>query len=177
MLFNSYSNRFCDFYILPIVGIGAINFQSKKTGNPPLFSGVFSLQKKWKHFYLDFHKLHKMTNVFVKNLCFYRARFSIQSLFKTTPCLLKRQHENHTGVLASDSSHEYTVDRRSSIRCVSVLDCLYRHRIKLEQRLLLTTSRRIKHLQLRFSLAWFLHLATAEVTESRSSNTYNYASA
>jgi len=47
-------------------------------------------------------------------LCFYRARFSIQSLFKTTPCPLKRQRENHTGVLASDSSHTYTVDRRSS---------------------------------------------------------------
>ena len=44
---------------------------------------------------------------------FYCARFSIQSLFKTTPCPLKRQRENHTGVLASDSSHEYTVDRRS----------------------------------------------------------------
>ena len=54
-----------------------------------------------------------MTNVSVKNLCFYRARFSIQSLFKTTPCPLKRQPENHTGVLASDCSHEYTVDRRS----------------------------------------------------------------
>jgi len=54
-----------------------------------------------------------MINVSVKNLCFYRARFSIQSLFKTTPCPLKCQPENHTGVLASDSSHEYTVDRRS----------------------------------------------------------------
>jgi len=130
----------------------------------------------WKFFYLDFHKLHNMTNVSVKNLCLYRARFSIYSLLKTTPCLLKRQHENHTGVLASDSSHEYTVDRRSSIRCVSVLDCLYRHQIKFEQCLLLTTNRPIKHLQLRFCLAWFLHLATAEVTKSRSSNTYNYAS-
>ena len=54
-----------------------------------------------------------MTNVFVQNFGFYRARFSIQSLFKTTPCPLKHQRENHTGVLASDSSHEYTVDRRS----------------------------------------------------------------
>ena len=54
-----------------------------------------------------------MTNVSVKDLCFYRAKFSIQSLFKTAPCPLKRQRENHTGVLASDSSHEYTVDRRS----------------------------------------------------------------
>jgi len=32
---------------------------------------------------------------------------------------LKRQRKNHTGVLASDSSHEYTVDRRS-ISCVEV---------------------------------------------------------
>ena len=54
-----------------------------------------------------------MTNVFVQNLGFYRARFSIQGLFKTTPCPLKRQRENHTSVLASDSSHEYTVDRQS----------------------------------------------------------------
>jgi len=54
-----------------------------------------------------------MTNVFVQNLGFYRARFSIHSYFKTTLCPLKRQRENHTGVLASDSSHEYTVDRRS----------------------------------------------------------------
>jgi len=66
-----------------------------------------------KLFDFDFHKLHNMTNVGVQNLCFYRARFSIQSLFKTTPCPLKRQRENHAGVLASDSSHEYTVDRRS----------------------------------------------------------------
>jgi len=50
-----------------------------------------------------------MTNVFVKNLYFYRARFSIQSIFKSTPCPLERKHENHTGVLASDSSHEYIV--------------------------------------------------------------------
>ena len=54
-----------------------------------------------------------MTNVSVQNLGFYRAKFSIQSLFKTTPCPLKGQRENHAGVLASDSSHEYTVDRRS----------------------------------------------------------------
>jgi len=54
-----------------------------------------------------------MTNVFVQNLGFYRARFAIQSLFETTPCPLKRLCENHTGVLASDNSHEYTVDRQS----------------------------------------------------------------
>jgi len=56
-----------------------------------------------KFFYFDIHKLHNMTNVSVKNLCFYRAKFSIQSLFETMPCPLKHQHENHTGVLASDS--------------------------------------------------------------------------
>jgi len=104
MLFNSYSNRFCDFYIFPIVGIGAINFQSKKTGNPYLFLGVFSHQKTWEIFCFYFHKQHNMTNVFVQNLCFCRARFSIQSLFKTTPCPLERQRENHTGVLASDTN-------------------------------------------------------------------------
>jgi len=37
-----------DFYIFPIVGVGAIYFQSQKTDNPPLFQGVFSHQKKWK---------------------------------------------------------------------------------------------------------------------------------
>jgi len=31
-----------------------------------------------------------MTNVFVKNLHFYRARFSIQSIFKSAPCPLER---------------------------------------------------------------------------------------
>ena len=54
-----------------------------------------------------------MTKVFVQNLGFYCAWFSIQSLFKTMLCLLKRKRENHTVVLASDSSHEYTVDGRS----------------------------------------------------------------
>ena len=56
-----------------------------------------------------------MTNVFVQNLCFYRAWFSIQRLFKSMPCPLKRQRENHTGVLVSDSSHEYIVDRRQCV--------------------------------------------------------------
>jgi len=113
MLCNSYSNRFCDFYIFPIVGIGAVKFQSKKTDNPTLFQGVFSPKELEKLFDFDFHKLHKMTNVFVQNLCFYRARFSIQSLFKTTPFCLKSRRENHTIVLASDSSHEYTMNQRS----------------------------------------------------------------
>ena len=53
MLCNSYSKRFCDFYIFPNVGIGAINFQSQKTGNPPFFQGVFSLQKKWKNYLIS----------------------------------------------------------------------------------------------------------------------------
>ena len=112
VLCNSYSNRFCDFYISPIVGIGAIIFQSQKTGKPPFFHGVFlSPNEAETLFDFDFHKLHNMTNVFVQNLGFCRARFSIQSFFKTMPCPLKRQCENQTGVLASDSSHEYTVDR------------------------------------------------------------------
>ena len=113
MLCNSYSNRFCEFYIFPIVGTGAINFQSKKQAIHPCFRVFFLSKSSGKNFYFHFHKLHNMTNVFVKKLCFYRARISIQSLFKTTPCPFKRQPENHTGVLASYSSHEYTVDRRS----------------------------------------------------------------
>jgi len=79
-----------------------------------LFQDVFfSSKEAEKLFDFDFHELHNMTNVFVQNFGFYPARFSIQSLFKTTPCPLKPQRENHTGVRASDSSHEYTVDRRS----------------------------------------------------------------
>jgi len=54
ILCNSFSNRFCYFYIFPIVGIGAINFQRQQTDNPPLFSGVFSLQKMWKNLILIF---------------------------------------------------------------------------------------------------------------------------
>ena len=53
MLCNSYSKRFCDFYIFPIVGIGAVNFQRQKTGNPLFFQGVFSLQKKWKNYLIS----------------------------------------------------------------------------------------------------------------------------
>jgi len=66
-----------------------------------------------KFFDFDFHKLHNVTDVFVHNLCFYCAWFFTQSLFETTPCPIKRQHENHTGILPSDNSHEYIVDRRS----------------------------------------------------------------
>jgi len=53
VLCNSYNNRFCYFSIFSIVGIGAINLQSNKTGNPPLFSGVLSLQKKWKNIFIS----------------------------------------------------------------------------------------------------------------------------
>jgi len=112
MLCNSYSNHFCDFYIFPIVGTGPINFQSKKTGNPLLFSSVFSFQKKWKIFLISIFINYTIWLTFLCRICFYRARFSIQSLFETTPCPLKCQRENHTGVLASDSSHKYTVDRQ-----------------------------------------------------------------
>jgi len=49
MLFNSYNNRSCDFYVFPVFGIGAVNFQIKKTAKPPLFQGVISHQKKWKN--------------------------------------------------------------------------------------------------------------------------------
>ena len=48
MFSNSYSNRFCDFYICPIVGKGAINLQSQKTGKPPLFQGVFLSKRSGK---------------------------------------------------------------------------------------------------------------------------------
>jgi len=51
-----------------------------------------------------------MTNVFVFLLC----KVFHPEPFETTPCPLKCQRENHTGVLASDSSHEYIVDWRSS---------------------------------------------------------------
>jgi len=113
MLCNRFSIRFCGFYIFPIVGIGAMNFLKNQAIHLN-FLVCFLSKGSGKNFYFDFHKLHNMTNVSVKNLCFYRARFSIQSLFETTPCPLKRQRENHTGVLASDSSHEYNMDRRSS---------------------------------------------------------------
>ena len=46
MLSNIFSKRFCDFYIFPIVEIGAINFQGQETENPPFFQSVVYLQKK-----------------------------------------------------------------------------------------------------------------------------------
>ena len=69
MLCNSCSNRFCDFYIFPIVGIGAINFQSKKTGNPPVLSGVFSLQKKWKNFIISIFINYTIWLTFLWRIC------------------------------------------------------------------------------------------------------------
>ena len=55
-----------------------------------------------KFFDFNFRKVDNVTDVFVQNLCFYCAWFFIQGLFETTPCLLKRQRKNHTGVLAKD---------------------------------------------------------------------------
>jgi len=72
-----------------------------------------------KLFDLVFRKLHNVTDVFVQNLCFYRAWFSLQSLFKTRPCPLKQQRENQAGVQEPDSKHEYIVDRRSIAYLVS----------------------------------------------------------
>ena len=69
MLCNSYSNRFCDFYIFPIVGIGAINFQSEKTGNPHLFSGVFSLQKKVEKFFVSIFINYTICLTFLWRIC------------------------------------------------------------------------------------------------------------
>jgi len=65
----SYSNRFCDFYIFPIVGIGAINFQNRKTGNLPLFLGVFSLQKKWKNFFISIFINYTIWLTFLWRVC------------------------------------------------------------------------------------------------------------
>ena len=101
------------FTFFPLLEQAQYIFKVKKQAFHPSFRVFFSPKEVEQLFDFDFHKLHNMTNVFVQNLCFYRARFSIQSLFKTAPCPLKRQRENHTGVLASDSSHEYTVDRQS----------------------------------------------------------------
>jgi len=82
MLCNSYSNCFCDFYIFPIVGIGAIKLSKSKNKQSTLVSGCFFSSKEVeKLFDFDFHKLRNMTNVFVQNLGFYRASFSIQRLF------------------------------------------------------------------------------------------------
>jgi len=70
MLCNSYSNRSCDFYIFPIVGIGAMNFQSKKNSQSTFVLGCFFFPKEvYKLFDVDFCKLHNVTDVFVQNLC------------------------------------------------------------------------------------------------------------
>jgi len=60
MLFNSYSNRFCNFYIFPIVGMGAINFQSQKTANPPFLRCYCSPKEVEKFFDFDFRKPHNV---------------------------------------------------------------------------------------------------------------------
>jgi len=41
------------FTFFPIVGIGAINFQSKKQAIHPSFRVFFSLQKKWNNYLIS----------------------------------------------------------------------------------------------------------------------------
>ena len=113
MLCNSYSKRFCDFYIFPIVRTGATNFQSQKTGNPPFFQGVISIQKKWKNYLISIFINNTIWLTFLCRIWVSIVQGFPSRPFKTTPCPLKRQRESHTGILASDSSHEYTVDGRS----------------------------------------------------------------
>jgi len=69
MFCNSYSNRFCDFYIFPIVGIGAINFQNQKKANPRLFWGVFFLRKKWKNYLISIFLNSAMWPTFLCRIC------------------------------------------------------------------------------------------------------------
>jgi len=51
---SSYNNRYCDLYISPIVGIGAIRFQSKKTANLPLFKVIFLSKRSGKIIWIGF---------------------------------------------------------------------------------------------------------------------------
>jgi len=82
MLCNSYSNRYCDF---SHCWHRRNKFsKSKKRQSTLALGNFFSPKEVEKLFDLDFHKLHNMTNIFVQNLGFYRARFSIQSLFNTS---------------------------------------------------------------------------------------------
>jgi len=69
MLCNSYSNRFCDFYIFPIVGIGAVNFQRKKNRQSTLVFRCFSLQKKWKNFFISIFINYTIWLTFVWRIC------------------------------------------------------------------------------------------------------------
>ena len=83
MLCNSYSNCFADFYIFPILGIGAINFSKQKNSQPTLVLGCyFSLKQVEKLFNFVFRKLHNVIDVFVQNCYFYRGSFSIQGFLK-----------------------------------------------------------------------------------------------
>jgi len=93
MLCNSYSNRFCDFYIFPIVKIGAINFQSEKTGNPLLFSGVSSLQTKWKNFFISIFINYIIWLMFLCRIC-----VSIMQGFPSRAFL--KQHLAHSSASA-----------------------------------------------------------------------------
>ena len=107
---NSCRNRLCDFYIFPIVGIGAIHFQSKKTHNAPLFQGVFSLLKKLKSYVISI--LINCT-VWLTFLC--RIWVSIVQGFPSRD--FSKQRLAHSSVTAktitSDISHVYTFDVRT----------------------------------------------------------------
>jgi len=102
MLCNSCINRFCDFYIFPIVGIGAINFYNKKTGNPSFFSCVFSLQTKWKNYFISIFINYTIWLTFLWRIC-----VSIVQGFPSRAFLKQR--------LAQSSTSTKTIPR-SSIR-------------------------------------------------------------
>jgi len=125
MLYNSYSNRSCDFYIFPVFGIGAMNFQNQKQQSHPCYRCYFSSKEVENLFDFVFRKLHNVADVFVPNLCFYCAWFPIENLFKTTLCPRKLQRENHTGVPASASKHEYIVHRRLMCKSKPVYDTIF----------------------------------------------------
>ena len=98
-----------------------------------------------------------MTNV-LQNLWFYRAMFSIQSLFETTPSPHKRQCKNHTSVLASDSSYEYTVDRGQWVNRVT-LALFLAQQCFLVRHSCLSSTNLVLHVLCEFcwfSVAWFL---------------------
>ena len=59
----------CDFYIFPIVGIGAVNFQSKKNRQSTLVFRCFSLQKKWKNFFISIFINYTIWLTFVWRIC------------------------------------------------------------------------------------------------------------
>ena len=61
------------FTFFPLLEQAQEIFKVKKQAIHPCFRVFFSQKEVEKLFDFDFHKLHNMTNVFVQNLCFYRA--------------------------------------------------------------------------------------------------------